>query len=137
MDEHSKDVQASERPMDSAPLTSMLGMGAVHAYDKASLERFLVAATLERNRLCAALEEARQRRDVAQQAFLRAADLEGQLRDIVVATQQDLAARREATQREVEAVLAAAELEAAARRVDGRPASPAIDLSSRVHAEAF
>ena len=125
--------------MDPVPLTSMLGLGAVGAYDKASLERFLVAATLERNRLCAALDDARQRRDDARDELLRATDLEGQLRDIVLAAQHNLAAKREATQREVEAILAAAELEAAARRVDGQPTpgtTAVIDLSAATPVEA-
>jgi septal ring factor EnvC (AmiA/AmiB activator) len=126
--------------MDAAPLASMLGLGAVRAYDRKDLEDFLLAAADQRNRLSAALESANERKARAEQELLSTSRLEQHLTAMMVEAQRELASRRRAAQHDVEAILAAAELEVAARvataRVDAERPNVVIDLSTHQRAEA-
>lgn len=83
--------------------------GGVGAYDKESVDRFLAAATAERNRLVTALEAARLRKERAERAPTSVA---ARLADLTAAARREIDALRAAAEAEAEAVLAAAELEA-------------------------
>jgi hypothetical protein len=107
----------SYRPMamDPAPPTTHVELRSVRGYDQHSIERFITSARAERNRTSAGIEAAKLRKLVAEHQLAGAADLHSRLGAMVIETQQRLAVRREQTTREVEAIMAKADLAAAAR----------------------
>ena len=107
----------SYRPMamDPAPSTTHVELRAVRGYDQNSIDQFITSARAERNRTTAGIEAAKLRKLVAEHQLAGAVDLHKRLGAMVVETQQRLAVRREQTTREVEAIIAKADLAAAAR----------------------
>lgn len=98
--------------MDMAPLVELVGVQPVRAYDKGSLDQFVIAAQHERTRLHEALRAASERRTVAEQRVAEVANVRLRLATMVEETQRLVAQLKRENERAVAAILAAAEAEA-------------------------
>lgn len=98
--------------MDVPPLVELLAVQPVRAYDKTSLDQFVIAAEHERERLQAALDRAVQRRAIAEQGIADGAQMKTRLSEMIEETQRLVIRLKRENERAVAAILAAAEAEA-------------------------
>jgi hypothetical protein len=91
------------------PSNAALGQRFVPAYDRAAFDAYVSALGAERERLAAAIDDARQRKVTAEHQLARANGLEDLLAELVHTTQQNVAGRREENRAQVAAILAKAD----------------------------
>ena len=103
-----------------APFVELIGAQPVRAYDKSSLDEFVIAAQHERDRLNAALDHAKGRIALAEQRIADAADVRLRLASMVEETQKLVVQLKRDNDRAVTAILAAAEAEAEALLASAR-----------------
>ena len=108
-------------------LLDLVAAQPMRAYDKSSLEQFVIAAEHERDRLQEALDRANRRREAAERRIADTTDARARLSTMVEETRRLVSRLRHDNERAVAAILDAAEAEAralvAAARADVR--SPA------------
>jgi cell division septum initiation protein DivIVA len=99
--------------MDAKLLRELENVEPVLAYDRARLEEFFTAAAAERERLRAALDDARRQLAAVQASVVDKIDLEERLSAMLLAYVRGAADEGEACERRVRAIVNAAETQAA------------------------
>ncbi len=108
--------------VDEEPFVELVAVQPVRAYDKSSLDQFVIAAEHERERLQEALDQATRRRAVAEHRRSEAAKRRTRFIELIEETQRLVVELRRENERAVAAILRAADVEAealaAARRAE-------------------